>query len=57
MGKYWAIAVMVIAVCITTYQLAVDPRIKAMQSCTRGFPDSSKQVACAKAIFGFEADK
>ena len=57
MGKYWAIAVMVVAVCITTYQLAVDPRIKAMQSCTRGFPDSSKQVACAKAIFGFEADK
>jgi hypothetical protein len=42
----------VIVICVTVYHLFVDPRVAAMEECSRGISDSVKQVECAKAIFG-----
>lgn len=50
----WAIVtgISVIAICITVYNLNVDPKISAMSDCTRGMVGESVRIGCANAIFG-----
>lgn len=46
------LAVMVLVLSVVGYFLTVNPRVLAMNDCTRGLPNAEKQVACAEAIFG-----
>lgn len=47
-----AVAVSVVVICITTYQMQVDPRVPAMHMCTKGWHNTDKQLACARELFG-----
>lgn len=33
-------------------EILEDPKVKAMQICVRGMPDSQKQIECARSVFG-----
>lgn len=55
----WASALFGIIWCLTQMHrnYYADPRVGAMEDCTRGFPEAERQVACAKAIFGKDDEK
>ena len=45
-------AMLVLAIGFIVYQLSVDPRVLAMDECTRGLPNAKHQLECAREIYG-----
>ena len=58
LGKHliWASALVGVAWAIAYGQSEYynDPKVAAMEMCTRGIPNVEKQTTCANAIFGIE---
>jgi uncharacterized membrane protein YfbV (UPF0208 family) len=52
----WAITtcICVIAICMTTYFLNVDPRIAIMTDCVRPIMNDDARAACADAVAKME---
>lgn len=55
----WAIVtgVAVIAICITVYELRVDPRVSIMSNCVHPTMSDVERTACASAVSKFEVSK